>query len=96
MVEFFFMALNVKNEEVERLAAEVAKLANETKTEAIRKALLERRARLRARHGGRSKLSRLQALLENQIWPSIPADVLGRRLSKDEEEAILGIGPEGV
>ncbi len=96
MVEFFIMSLNIKNEEVERLAAEVAKLANETKTEAIRKALLERRARIRGRHGARSKASRLQSLLENQIWPTVPADVLGRPVSKEEEEAILGFGPEGV
>ncbi len=95
MVEFFIMSLNIKNDEVERLAAEVARLANETKTEAIRKALLERRARMRGKHGTRSKLSRLQSLLENQIWPTVPADVLGRSISKEKEEEILGIGPEG-
>ena len=36
------MALNIKNAEVESLAAEVAKLAHESKTEAIRIALKER------------------------------------------------------
>ena len=40
------MALNIKNPEVERLATEVANLARETKTEAIRRALEERKARL--------------------------------------------------
>lgn len=40
------MALNIKNQEVERLAAEVAKMTGETKTEAIRRALGERRQRL--------------------------------------------------
>jgi antitoxin VapB len=39
------MALNIKNPEVERLATEVALLARETKTEAIRRALEERKAR---------------------------------------------------
>jgi antitoxin VapB len=43
------MALNIKNVDVERLAGEVADLARETKTEAIRRALVERRARLQAR-----------------------------------------------
>ena len=33
------MALTIRNKEVERLAEEVARLAGETKTEAIRKAL---------------------------------------------------------
>ena len=45
------MGLNIKNVELERLAFEVAGLAHETKTEAIRRALLERRARLQARAG---------------------------------------------
>ena len=40
------MALNIKNPRVERLAAEVAKLARESKTEAIGRALEERKARL--------------------------------------------------
>ena len=40
------MALNIKNREVERLASEVATLAGESKTEAVRRALEERRGRL--------------------------------------------------
>ena len=40
------MPLNIKNSEVERLAAEVARLTGESKTEAIRRALDERRRRL--------------------------------------------------
>jgi len=50
------VGLNIKNAEVERLATEVASLAHETKTEAIRIALLERRVRLKAR-GGRNSWS---------------------------------------
>jgi antitoxin VapB len=34
--------------------------------------------------------------LEEEIWPLIPEDQLGKPLSKEEEEEILGIGPEGV
>jgi len=40
------MALNIKNIEVERLAAQIAEITGETKTEAIRRALLERKDRL--------------------------------------------------
>jgi antitoxin VapB len=40
------MGLNIKNDEVERLASEIARKTGETKTEVIRKALLERRDRL--------------------------------------------------
>ena len=40
------MALNIKNREGERLAREMAELAHETKTEAVRRALAERKALL--------------------------------------------------
>lgn len=40
------MGLNIKNQEVEYLARQVADATGETKTEAIRKALMERRDRL--------------------------------------------------
>ena len=43
------MALNIKNREVERLANEAGRLAGETKTETLRRALEERLARLRLR-----------------------------------------------
>jgi len=40
------MALNIKNRRVEDLANEIAEITGETKTEAIRRALEERRQRL--------------------------------------------------
>ncbi len=90
------MALNIKNAEVERLAAEVAELASESKTEAIRRALLDRKQRLIIRRAETGKYERLQALLRNRIWPEIPAELRGQRLSKQEREEILGYGPDGV
>ena len=41
------MALNIRNSETERLAEAVAKLAGETKTQAVKQALKDRLARLR-------------------------------------------------
>jgi antitoxin VapB len=90
------MALNIKNPEVERLAAEVAALSKESKTEAIRKALLDRRDRLALARSRVSRSDRLAALLRWRIWPAIPAEVLGKPVSREEREAILGYGPEGV
>lgn len=84
------MGLNITDPEVEQLAAEVAQLASETKTEAIRQALLERRARLRARgryRGGRKNLSEY---LERQVWPFVPAAELGRVITREEENRIVG------
>lgn len=89
------MALNIKNPEVDQLAAEVARLAGETKTEAIRRALIERRARLAAL-GGRPVGSRsLVEFLEREIWPFIPPETFGRQLSREEEDKLLGYGPQG-
>ena len=84
------MALNIKNAEVEQLASEVAHMAQETKTEAIRRALLERRARLQV--GGRKSL---RQYMEQNVWPLVPPAELGRVLSREEEDHILGYGPEG-
>jgi antitoxin VapB len=89
------MALNIKNVEVERLAGEVATMAHETKTEAVRRALVDRRSRLRARagkHGGRKSL---REYLEQNVWPMMPAGELGRVISREEEDHVLGYGPEG-
>jgi hypothetical protein len=33
--------------------------------------------------------------LEREVWPNIPADVLGKKVTKREREEILGIGPDG-
>ena len=89
------MALNIKNEEVERLAREVAEVAGETKTEAIRRALAERRERLGAGEGERPA-ARLHRFLEDELWPVVPERERGRRLTPAEEDELLGYGPEGV
>jgi len=90
------MALNIKNDEVERLAADVARITGETKTEAIRRALAERRDRLRYRIAAGDSSQRGLRFLEREVWPQVPADQLGRRLTRDEEDEILGYGPSGA
>ena len=90
------MAVNIKNERVERLLDEVAALTGETKTEAVRRSLEERRDRLARRAVEVNPAERLRRLLEREIWPAIPAAVRGTRQSKAEEEQILGYGPDGA
>ncbi|MCP3978280.1 MAG: type II toxin-antitoxin system VapB family antitoxin [bacterium] len=90
------MAMNIKNAEVERLAAEVAGMAGESKTEAVRKALLERKARLVVRRAGDTRAARLMRFLESEAWPQIPDTQLGRRMTRIEEDEILGYGEHGV
>ena len=87
------MALNIKNPEVEKLAAEVSALTGESKTRAIRKALEERKARLELT--GQDKKERLQAFLETQVWPKVPDELRGKGISQEEQDDILGCGPEG-
>jgi len=89
------MALNIKNAEVERLASEVARLTGESKTEAIRRALDERRRRLRTVSTG-SRRARVLRFLEKRVWPTVPKAQFGRRLSREEEDEILGYGRGGV
>jgi antitoxin VapB len=89
------MALNIKNAEVESLAAEVAKLARESKTEAIRVALKERAFRLKSYRGKLTRAERIDAALE-RFRQEFPSGDFGRPLTKEEEERILGFGPDGV
>lgn len=90
------MALNIKNADVERLAGEVAALARETKTQAIRRALEERKAKLEVRGVRPDRRARLERFLAAEVWNQIPAELVGRRLTRAEEERILGYGAEGV
>jgi antitoxin VapB len=90
------MALNIKNQQVDMLLGEVTRMTGESKTEAVRKALEERRQRLAHEAAPIRDESALLAFLEDEIWPQIPVELLGTRLSKAEEEAILGYGAEGV
>ena len=89
------MPLNIKNAEVERLAAEVARMTGESKTEAIRRALAERRRRL-TRGSSDARRARVIRFLEKKVWATIPKGERGRRLSRAEEDAILGYGRDGV
>ncbi len=90
------MSVNIKNERVELLLDEVTALTGESKTEAVRRALEERRDRLARGRTDLHPADRLRRLLEREIWPTIPANVRGTRLSKVDEEQILGYGPHGA
>lgn len=92
------MALNIKDSETEKLAAEVAELTGDSKTGAVRQALRERRDRLRLESGHKEEkpYAGMTKWLETEIWPQIPDELKGRPpMTKEEVEEILGIGPEG-
>lgn len=90
------MALNIKDPETEQLAAEVAALTGDTKTGAIRCALRERKRRLILAQTGMARGDRMVAMLERRLWPDLPPGVRTQVLSKEQEESILGFGPDGA
>lgn len=90
------MALNIKNQKVERLAEEVARMTGESKTAAILRALEERRERIAAAPPRRHRLAQALDFLEREIWPDVPPELLGGRVTKKERERILGYGRGGV
>lgn len=93
------MALNIKDTETEKLAAEIAEMTGDTKTGAVREALREKRGRLKmdlGRGEGKPKRSALE-VLEQEVWPLLPEEALGQSpMSKEDEEELLGFGPEGA
>lgn len=84
------MALNIKNEKVERLAKELAHNTGESKTAAILRALEERKDRIAVQQSRNRRMAQALDFLENEIWPNIPRKLLGRRVTKKERERILG------
>ncbi|MFD3004437.1 type II toxin-antitoxin system VapB family antitoxin [Thermus tengchongensis] len=80
------MPLTIRNREVERLASEVARLTGETKTEAVRKALELRLAELTRKR----RSDRVLRFLEEEVWPQIPPELLGRGVSKEEMDELWG------
>lgn len=94
------MALNIEDEETQKLAREVAKITGDTELGAVREALREKKRRLEPgvagkRAKGKEKPRSMQEWLETEIWPRVPKEELGKPLTKEEVEDILGLGPEG-
>jgi antitoxin VapB len=90
------MALNIKNAHVEALVDQLAAATGESKTEVVRRALEERQSRLRLQIADTNRTARLARVLADELWPQVPEGERGRRLTREEEDAILGYGREGV
>jgi antitoxin VapB len=80
------MGLNIKNVEVERLAAEVAAMTGESKTEAIRKALADRRDLLTIPR--RQRCDGLIEWLETEVWPNTLPEFRGKPMTKADWDAL--------
>ena len=82
------MALNIRNAEAERLAAELAQYTGETKTEAVTKALEERLDRVRREKTGRRLSDDLKDILRR--FDSLPV------LDDRPADEILGYDENGL
>ncbi|MDT8439030.1 MAG: type II toxin-antitoxin system VapB family antitoxin [Wenzhouxiangellaceae bacterium] len=82
------MALNIRNPETERLAAELAGQTGETKTEAVTQALRERLNRLRRDRHTRSLADELESIATH--CAGLPV------LDARTPEAILGYDRNGL
>ncbi len=76
------MALNIRNPEAERLAADLARLTGETKTAAVTRALREQLGRVRRDRSGMGLADRLVAIgKECAVLPVLdertPDEILG-------------------
>lgn len=82
------MALNIRNPETERLAAEIARRTGETKTEAVTRALRERLERLRRARGKRRLADELNEIALH--CASLP------ELDTRTPDEILGYNDDGL
>jgi len=90
------MAINIRNEKLERLAEELAHLSGESITATIFRALEERKERMTMTRPKKRTLPEVLDFLEKEVWAHIPRELLGRHIPKEERERILGYGKDGV
>jgi len=90
------VALTIKNADVERLAAEVARLTGESKTQAIRVALEERRGRLASGVDPEARKAELLRFLEEEVWSRVPAELRGQPHDSARDDDLLGYGSDGL
>ena len=43
-----------------------------------------------------NRRARLRRVLEQEIWPQVPREIQGVVLTREEEDRILGFGPDGA
>lgn len=75
------MGLHIDDPEVSRLIAEVAAATGVSETEAPTP--LEER------------VQRLREGLERDVWSKLPPEVRGKPIPQEEQDEILGYGPDG-
>lgn len=70
-------------------------MARESRKKVIRTPLVERKARLVAAADPLTRSQRAASILA-AVRASLPASTLRKRLTRKEEDEILGFGPDGI
>lgn len=86
------MALTIESQIIEKLLDELVQLTGESRTEAVQRALEERRQRLSPPSALSGKETAFLDFLQTEIWSQVPPHLLGIPLKKSEKEKILGYG----
>lgn len=91
------MAMNIKDPETERLIAELARRTGKSKTAVVREVMRKQLEQLDAEaESADERFRRLHRFMEEEIWSQLPPEQLGKPITKEEREEILGFGPDGV
>ena len=69
-------------------------MERENKTEARREGLQEQKLGLAIVEVHRAE--KAFGFLEREVWPHLPESIMGKPISKEEREEILGFGSDGV
>ena len=88
------MSLIIDDPEIERLVAEIAAATGASAPEALRRTLRERKEKLRAA-SLEERARRFREGMERDVWSKLPADSLGKPIPQEEQDEILGYGPDG-
>ena len=81
------MPITIDDPELEQFIHELAEENGGDDVEAIRALVLKHRDVQR-------RLASAMEWLQNDVWPHIPPEHLGRRMTRAEKAAALGYGPE--
>ncbi|HEX4109165.1 MAG TPA: type II toxin-antitoxin system VapB family antitoxin [Solirubrobacteraceae bacterium] len=90
------MALHVRDPVIDELVSKLVAVTGETKTAAVRQALIERCERVQAQGLSHDRAAHILGVLEQEIWPALGIEDTQMPFTKAEREEILGYGPGGV
>ncbi len=82
------MALHIEDPEVERLARALSLRDGLPVETVVLQSLQSRQTQTVA-----ERQARIRKVLQEEIWPTIPDELKGKPIGKEEEEELLGYGP---